>query len=116
MADLDGDAVLDEYVARRPAARAALVGDPLFAAHLEWMRRSFALLEPALYREGLDRVAIRRVVTTLVYGVSDPDEAIGRMADREEQITKAQWEKVSLVVDAEMAASLAELLAEKERP
>lgn len=90
MTEYDSDAVLDEYVARHPVARAALMGDPLFVAHLEWMRRSFALLESALCREGLDRVAIRRVVNTLVYGAPDPDAALGRMADFQVRLQQMQ--------------------------
>lgn len=111
MTEFDADTILDDYVARHPHARAAHLDDPLFVAQMDVLRRMLALLEPALYREGLDRPAVLRVVNTLVYGVPDPDAAIERMAEREEQIAKARWATPSLVIDGEMAASIAAFAA-----
>lgn len=112
MTEYDADALLDEYVARHPLARAVRLDDPLFVAQMDSLRRMLGLLEPALYREGLDRTAVLRVINNLVYGTPDPHSAIERMAEREGQIAKMRWETPSLLVDGDMAERVAELLGE----
>lgn len=106
MTELDADAVIDEYVRRHPAAQRAVAFDPAFQMQMESLRRTIDLLVPALRREGLDPMAARRVVNTIVYGVPDPDASIMRMAERDVQIAKAMTEPITFHVPAELAASL----------
>lgn len=106
MTELDTEAILNDYVARHPAARAALFGDPVFKVQMDSLRRTLDLLVPALRREGVDPVSARRVVNTVVYGSPDPDAAIERMAEEYRQVELAKWATPRLVVDAETAASL----------
>lgn len=116
MTDVDVDDALGEHVARHPAARAALLDDPLFAAQLDLLRRTLALLEPALRREGLDRLAVRRVVNTLVYGVPDPDAAIERVLDFRARVEVLMRAAPAIVVEGELAEQLAGLAGGEGAP
>lgn len=109
MTEFDADAILDDYIARHPHARAAQLDDPLFVAQMDLLRRTLALLEPVLRREGLDRFAVRRVVNTLVYGVPDPDAAIGRVLDFRARVEVIRWASPAIVVEGELAEHLAGL-------
>jgi hypothetical protein len=105
MYDEQAKDVLDDYVKRHPAARAAVESDPLFTAQMELLRRTIDLLLPALRREGLDPVAARRVINTIVYGVPEPDAAVLRMAERDAQLAEAMIQPAVLHVPAELAKS-----------
>lgn len=81
MDDLDTGRLMSDYVDRHPAAQMALRDDPAFQFQMESLRRTIDLLMPALRREGLDPMAARRVVNTILYGVPEPDEAVERIAN-----------------------------------
>lgn len=106
MTDLDADRILDDYVDRHPAAQMGLRDDPVFHAQMHWFKQTLDLLEPALYREGLHRAAVVRVVNTLVYGVPDPDASIMRMAEARVDLAEALMAPTTLHIDAEAAKGL----------
>jgi hypothetical protein len=103
MDDLDTDRLMSDYVNRHPAAQMALRDDPAFQFQMESLRRTIDLLLPALRREGLDPMAARRVVNTILYGVPEPDEAILRIAETRVRVAEAMLETPVLVLDAETA-------------
>lgn len=106
MEDLDADRILDDYIDRHPAAQMGLRDDPVFHAQMHWFKQTLDLLEPALYREGLHRAAVVRVVNTIVYGVPDPDTSIMRMAEARVDLAEAMAATPCLVLDEEAVKHL----------
>ncbi|MET9222343.1 hypothetical protein ABZX65_26765 [Streptomyces sp. NPDC003300] len=82
MTEYDPEPVLNKYIERVPAAHKAVLNDPPFKVHMEWLDRVLRLSVPAMRREGLDPRACNRVVNTIVYGAPEPDAAIERIADQ----------------------------------
>lgn len=89
LTELDIDAIVAGYVDRMPAAREALMRDPLFHAHITWLRVIGPILDRVLAHEGLDACARERVVNTLVYGDPDPEKVIADLAAYDQRVNQA---------------------------
>lgn len=83
------DEVLSAYFRRYGDAEKAYQQDPLTHAHVQWLNRTITMMDIAMADEGVPEETRRRVLRMVVYGsAGDPNAALDRMADREEQIMR----------------------------
>jgi hypothetical protein len=113
MDDLNVDAIVAGYVDRMPAAREALMRDPLFYAHTTWLRTIGPVLDRTLVSEGMDADARLRIINTLVYGDPDPEKAVAELVAYDQRLAQAQKAMLGDLAKTPNFTGLTELLGDQ---